>query len=62
MATRMRKAEFTLEDFLEQLNQMKKMGPLEDILKMLPGVPRRRWSRRSRTRRSSNDSRRSCSA
>jgi signal recognition particle subunit SRP54 len=40
MATRMRKAEFTLEDFLEQLNQMKKMGPLEDILKMLPGVPK----------------------
>ncbi len=40
MATRMRKADFTLEDFLEQLNQMKKMGPLEDILKMLPGMPK----------------------
>jgi len=40
MATRMRKADFTLEDFLEQLNQMKKLGPLEDILKMLPGMPK----------------------
>jgi signal recognition particle subunit SRP54 len=40
LATRMRKSEFTLEDFLEQLRQVKKMGPLEDILKMLPGVPK----------------------
>jgi signal recognition particle subunit SRP54 len=37
---RMRKGEFNLEDFLEQLRQMKKMGPLEDVLKMLPGVSR----------------------
>ncbi len=40
LAARMRRTEFTLEDFLEQLRQMKKLGPLEDILKMLPGVPR----------------------
>jgi signal recognition particle subunit SRP54 len=38
LAERMRKSEFTLDDFLEQLRQMKKMGPLEDVLKMLPGV------------------------
>jgi signal recognition particle subunit SRP54 len=38
LAERMRKSDFTLEDFLEQLKQMKKLGPLEDILKMLPGV------------------------
>jgi len=38
MAERMRRADFTLEDFLEQLRQMKKMGPLEDVVKMLPGV------------------------
>ena len=38
LAERMRRAEFTLEDFLEQLRQMKKLGPLEDVLKMLPGV------------------------
>lgn len=29
---------FTFEDFKEQLVQMKKMGPIEDILKMLPGM------------------------
>ncbi len=38
MAQRMRKSEFTLEDFLEQIRQVKKMGPMEGILKMLPGV------------------------
>jgi signal recognition particle subunit SRP54 len=34
---KMRKGQFTLEDFLEQLRQMKKMGPLESIIGMLPG-------------------------
>ena len=33
----MRKGQFTLEDFLEQLRAMKKMGPLESIVSMLPG-------------------------
>jgi signal recognition particle subunit SRP54 len=37
MEEKMRKGEFTLEDFLEQLRQMKKLGPLEDLMKMLPG-------------------------
>ena len=41
LAARMRKSEFTLEDFLEQLRSVKKMGPLEDIMKMLPGVPKK---------------------
>ncbi len=40
LADRMRKADFTLEDFLEQIRQMKKMGPIEDILGMLPGMPK----------------------
>ncbi len=40
MAERMRKSEFTLEDFLEQLRSVRKLGPLEDVIKMLPGVPR----------------------
>ena len=40
LAQRMRKSEFTLEDFLQQLQQVKKMGPLENVLKMLPGVPK----------------------
>jgi signal recognition particle subunit SRP54 len=34
---KMRKGQFTLEDFLDQLRQMKKMGPLENIVGMLPG-------------------------
>ena len=37
MEEKMRKGEFTLEDFLEQLRQMKKMGSLESIVGMLPG-------------------------
>ncbi len=37
MEEKMRKGEFTLEDFLEQLRQMKKLGPLDSIMKMLPG-------------------------
>ena len=39
MAARMKKADFTLEDFLDQLRSMRKLGPLEDVLKMLPGLP-----------------------
>jgi signal recognition particle subunit SRP54 len=38
-AEQMRTGQFTLEDFLEQLRQMRDLGPLQDILKMLPGVP-----------------------
>src|SRR2546428_5955848 len=38
LADRLRKSEFSLEDFLDQLRQLKKMGPMEDLLKMLPGV------------------------
>ena len=40
MAERVRKSDFTLEDFLEQLQQMKKMGPMEELMKMLPGMPK----------------------
>jgi signal recognition particle subunit SRP54 len=36
-AKRMQKGEFTLEDFLSQFQAMKSMGPLQDILAMLPG-------------------------
>jgi len=35
---KMRKAEFTFEDFLEQMAQVRKLGPLEDLLGMLPGM------------------------
>jgi signal recognition particle subunit SRP54 len=37
MEEKMRKGEFTLEDFLEQLRQMKKLGPLEQLIGMMPG-------------------------
>ena len=33
------KGQFTLEDFLTQLREMRKLGPIQDLLKMLPGVP-----------------------
>lgn len=34
----MRTQTFTFEDFLDQLQQMKKMGPLSSILEMIPGM------------------------
>jgi signal recognition particle subunit SRP54 len=34
---KLRKAEFTLEDFLDQMGELKKMGNLGDMLSMLPG-------------------------
>ena len=37
MEEKMRKGQFTLEDFLDQLRQMKKLGSLESIVGMLPG-------------------------
>lgn len=38
MEKKMRTASFTLEDFLEQMQQIKKMGPLSQVLAMLPGM------------------------
>ncbi len=38
MEEKLRKATFTLEDFLSQMQQVKKMGPLTQVLGMLPGV------------------------
>ncbi|MGB1127453.1 MAG: signal recognition particle protein [Opitutales bacterium] len=38
MAEKMRKAEFNLEDFLQQLQQVKKMGSLNSIMGMMPGM------------------------
>lgn len=37
-AKKMKKGNFDLEDFLNQLKQIKKLGPLENILKLLPGA------------------------
>ncbi len=38
MERKLRQQEFTLEDFLDQLAQVKSMGPLEEILGMMPGL------------------------
>jgi len=38
MERKIRKQEFTLEDFLEQMQQVKSMGPLKDLLGMIPGM------------------------
>lgn len=35
---KLRQNQFNLEDFLEQMNQMKKMGPLSQLVGMLPGM------------------------
>ena len=35
---KLRSQQFTLDDFLEQLQQIKKMGPLSDIIGMIPGL------------------------
>ncbi len=35
---KMRTMSFTFEDFLEQMGQVKKMGPLEDLMTMIPGM------------------------
>ena len=37
-AKKMRSGKYDLEDFLTNLKQIKKMGPLENIIKLLPGV------------------------
>jgi signal recognition particle subunit SRP54 len=38
-AEQLLQGQFTLEDFLTQLREMQKLGPIQDLLKMLPGVP-----------------------
>jgi len=38
-AKKMLEAKFTLEDFLVQMQEVKKLGPLQDLLAMMPGVP-----------------------
>jgi signal recognition particle subunit SRP54 len=38
-AERMLRAEFSLEDFMVQLREVRKLGPVQDLLAMLPGIP-----------------------
>ena len=42
LAEKIRSNEFTLEDFADQLRQMRKIGPLDEILSMIPGLGRMR--------------------
>jgi len=35
---KLRKAEFTLDDFRQQLRQVRKMGPLDSLMEMIPGL------------------------
>ncbi|CCY46172.1 signal recognition particle protein [Firmicutes bacterium CAG:822] len=37
-AKKLQKGKFDLEDFLTQLNQVKKLGPLENLIKLIPGA------------------------
>jgi len=39
-AARLLEGQFTLEDFLEQMRQLKKMGPLGGLISMIPGLPK----------------------
>ena len=39
-AAKMLEGDFTLEDFLEQLQQLKKMGSLQGVMGMMPGIPK----------------------
>jgi signal recognition particle subunit SRP54 len=38
LAQKLRKNDFTLDDFLDQLRQVRKMGSMNDIMKMIPGL------------------------
>jgi signal recognition particle subunit SRP54 len=38
IAAKLREAEFTLEDFQDQLSQMKSMGPIDQLIGMIPGM------------------------
>jgi signal recognition particle subunit SRP54 len=44
MERKLRRHQFTLSDFLEQLHQVKQMGPLDQVLEMIPGFAKARAS------------------
>ena len=39
-AAKLLEGKFTLDDFLEQLQQVRKMGPLQNLMGMMPGMPK----------------------
>ena len=61
MEKKLRTQQFTLDDFLDQMQQLKKMGPLSQMLEMLPGMSGKssatwKWTRKACTRGSCNTS------
>ena len=38
LVRKLRRQEFTLEDFRDQLEQVRKMGPLDQVMSMIPGI------------------------
>jgi signal recognition particle subunit SRP54 len=38
LARKLRRSEFTLEDFRDQMSQLRKLGPLDQVLSLLPGA------------------------
>jgi signal recognition particle subunit SRP54 len=50
LAQKMRKNSFTLSDFLDQLEQVKNMGGMEQMLSMMPGMNRKPYRGRRSTK------------
>src|SRR5699024_10627090 len=40
---KMRTMSFTFDDFLEQMGQVKQMGPIDDLLSMIPGASKKHF-------------------
>ena len=59
MERKMRTAEFTFDDFLEQMEQVRKLGPLDQLLDMMPGMGKMKGHEESQGRREANRPRRS---
>lgn len=49
----MRTMSFTLDDFLEQLGQVRNMGPLDELLQMMPGAGKMKGLKTSKLMKSS---------
>jgi len=45
LARKLKQEAFTLDDFQEQLRQLKRMGPVDQLLELIPGLPRLQGSR-----------------
>lgn len=50
---KMRTMSFTLDDFLEQLGQVRNMGPLDELLQMMPGAGKMKGLKTSKSMKNS---------